>query len=75
MSDLTTRLHDANEGPLYTEQRRNAIRDVLNFHAEVPQPPVTSTCDTCESEEQSVDWPCDTVMAIARALGVENKED
>ena len=57
---------------------RAALRAVVELHAPVPHTLhgnlIRNVCEGCDAgayAEESPDWPCSTVQAVARELGIE----
>jgi hypothetical protein len=51
------------------ERAYAALRAVVELHAEAPNS--WGSCAECYSSEGLVGWPCSTIQAIARELGVD----
>jgi hypothetical protein len=54
-----------------------AVRAVVELHAPVEDSYLASRwldCRGCDSRGEHADWPCRTVLAIARELGIEAGE-
>jgi hypothetical protein len=63
------------------DRPETALRAVVELHAPVPHTLygnlIRNVCEGCDAgayAEESPDWPCRTVQAIARELGIEAGE-
>jgi hypothetical protein len=64
-----------NVSPVLFDIRR-ALRAVVELHKPTTflrSPLATPICDTCSTDDDAHDvlWPCSTIQAIARELGVD----
>ena len=73
-SDLHARLLAATDPGASPPWAWRVLRVVVELHAPVEDSYAASRwldCRGCDSRGEAADWPCTTVRAIARGLGIE----
>lgn len=78
MSEIDKRIRRAvrerdRSHPYGADPNAKALRAVVDLHAPKPTIINGTRCTECDDLDYPVDYPCDTVRAIARELGVSDE--